>query len=200
MHSKGNSACFSFLRVNILLSNQMVNSAGKSSFYSIYICKQNFIFKLFWDNPGNFVWYPPWSRSLKAWKMEQSSLHCFKNVHQCLEFLSTRYVMGTGFGVNMERQSVFKMLIVLHSLLQETQSKTSSLRAKQCHLGTAHSQELCGAWLPHRKHWEAFCLRNYMFTYISWISLMHWGVAPGLLKGRGPELVGRETACPLTLP
>lgn len=47
LHWKGNSVCVSFLRANILLSDQMVNSIGKSSFDGICICKQNFIFNLF---------------------------------------------------------------------------------------------------------------------------------------------------------
>lgn len=58
LHWKENSVCASFLRANILLSDQMVNSIDKSSFDGICICKQNFIFNLFWDDPANLCWYP----------------------------------------------------------------------------------------------------------------------------------------------
>lgn len=75
---EGNSVWVSFLRANILLSNQMVNSIGKSSFDGICICKQNFIFNLFWDEPTNVCWYPLRSHSLRAQKIEEPFVHHFK--------------------------------------------------------------------------------------------------------------------------
>lgn len=75
---EGNSVWVSFLRANILLSDQMVNSIGKSSFDGICICKQNFIFNLFWDDPTNVCWYPLWSHSLRAQKIEEPFVHRFK--------------------------------------------------------------------------------------------------------------------------